>query len=189
MGCGREGPPRKTRRSWNAPGHAHEVTFSCQNRWQILSSPLAKEIVLRELDQARHRLNFALVAYVVMPEHVHLLIKPNEDKYSMARILLGIKSPSSRSIQRFLRKTRPEVVDRLRVERAPGRVEYRVWLQGGGYDRNIDNREDLATAIDYLHSNPVRRGFVGAPDEWSWSSAHAYLGTGDPPIPVDFIDW
>jgi putative transposase len=188
MGRAEEPRPRKKRKAWNTPGHAHGLTFSCQNRWQILGDDQVKDTFLRELDRARTRLNFALAAYVVMPEHVHLLIKPQEPEYSMAAIFKAIKKTSSRSIIALLRQKQPAALERLRITWPSGRIEYRVWLQGGGYDRNIVERDGLTTAVDYIHLNPVRREFVERPTDWRWSSAAAYLGGGEPPIPVDFID-
>jgi putative transposase len=65
---------RKTRKAWDQAGHAHELTFSCFRRLRLLGSDRTREWLLRSLETARSWWRFALWAYVIMPEHVHLLI-------------------------------------------------------------------------------------------------------------------
>jgi len=56
-------------------GHLHFLTFSCYRRLPLLKSVRAREIFLRELARVRDELGFHLIVYVVMPAHVHLLIR------------------------------------------------------------------------------------------------------------------
>ena len=65
---------------------------------------------------------------------------------------------------------------KLSVKRDDGTTEYRFWQAGGGYDRNVVEQDTLRTMIDYIHSNPVRRGLVDRPEDWTWSSARWYAG-------------
>jgi putative transposase len=55
-------------------GHLHFITFSYYRRLPLLGSTRARNVFVRTLDQVRHEHGFKLVGYVVMPEHVHLLI-------------------------------------------------------------------------------------------------------------------
>jgi putative transposase len=66
------------------------------------------------------------------------------------------------------------------------------WQSGGGYDRNIDSGRTLLEMIDYIHLNPVRRGFVARAEDWKWSSAQQLLTEANPtpvvdPIPPDWL--
>ncbi len=64
-----------------------------------------------------------------------------------------------------------------------GRVTYRFWQRGGGYDRTLTNAATIANAIDYIHLNPVRDGLCQRPEDWVWSSAQEHLK-----IRRDFLD-
>ena len=180
-----DGTVRKTRRSLNIAGHAHELTFCCYRRLPLLSKERTCRWFLEALDNARTRWDMELWAYVIMPEHVHLLLLPRQADYRMANILKAIKQPISRRAIRFLRDNAPDWLPRLEVVRPSGRREYRFWQQGGGYDRNIDNAETAWASADYIHHNPVRRGLVNGAIDWPWSSAREYAGMEGALLRVD----
>lgn len=76
MGCSSPMPEPLTR--IYGLHHLHFITFSCYQRRPLLESAESRNVLVYGLDQVRHEYNFKLVGYVVMPEHVHLLIsEPN----------------------------------------------------------------------------------------------------------------
>ena len=85
----------------------------------------------------------------------------------------------------YLKGHAPEWLERLKVVWPDGRAEHRFWQQGGGYDRNMFERETIGASVDYLHNNPVRRGLVVQPTDWPWSSARFYAGWTDVPLRMD----
>ena len=170
---------RKTRRRYNVPGEAHALTFSCFHRQAFLSRDRTRDWLLAAMDTARRRLRFDLWAYVIMPEHVHLLILPLDDPYSISRILSGIKTPVARRAVAYVRKHRPAGLGRMRDAQPNGKVSYRFWQRGGGYDRNLTAPSIIHAEIDYIHANPVRRGLVEHPADWPWSSARHFEGQSD----------
>jgi putative transposase len=176
---------RERVRSYNIPGHAHELTFSCFHRLPLLSRDRTRQWFLDALGKAREKLNLLLWAYVVMPEHVHLLLYPNEPNYEMRLIRTALKVPVTRPALAWLRENAPEFLDRLRDEQPNGKVSYRFWQRGGGYDRNVTDPLALRNMIDYIHMNPVRRGLVARPTDWPWSSARFYAGENDVLLPMD----
>ena len=104
---GRTTPHRKLRRSWNEPGHAHELTFSCYRRWPLLSKDLTRSWFVEALDRARQRWNLALWAYVIMPEHAHVLLHPRDPAYEISSILKSSKQPVSQRAMAYLRRHNP----------------------------------------------------------------------------------
>jgi putative transposase len=96
---------QKQVRSYNTPGHAHELTFSCFHRLPLLSRDRTRQWFLDALDAARHRLNLALWAYVIMPEHVHVIVCPREPVYQVRLIRTALKVPVQRKALAFLRPT------------------------------------------------------------------------------------
>jgi putative transposase len=176
---------RKQVRTYNTPGHAHGLTFSCFHRLPLLNRDRTRRWFLDALDAARQRRNLALWAYVVMPEHVHVIVWPREPVYEVRLIRTALKVPVQRKALAFLRSRAPEFLDRLRDEQPNGEAHYRFWQRGGGYDRNITDPATLRTMIEYIHNNPVRRGLVARPEDWPWSSARFYEGLGDVPLQMD----
>jgi putative transposase len=173
---------RKTCKRYNTPGDAHALTFSCFGRQPLLSSDRSKEWFLRSLSAARTKHRFALWAYVLMPEHVHLVIFPEHDPYSISDILSAIKQPVTRQALKYVRAHAPDALPRMRDERAHGKVSHRFWQRGGGFDRNLVKPEAVHATIDYVHANPVRRGLVACPEDWAWSSARFFAGRTDVPL-------
>jgi putative transposase len=178
-------PIRRSNRSYNIAGHAHELTFSCFQRLPLLNKDQSRQWFVQALDKARHRRQFLLWAYVIMPEHVHIVIWPTEQQYEMRLIRTALKTPVQRKALAYLRHYAPGFLERLKDRQPNGKIHYRFWQRGGGYDRNIVEPETVRTMIDYIHNNPVRRGLVSQPTDWPWSSARFYAGMADVPILMD----
>lgn len=175
---------RKTRVAWNEAGHAHELTFSCFQRLPLLSKDRTREWFIESLDRIRRQYPMELWAYVIMPEHAHLLIWPTHDPYSISSILKSLKQPVARQALDYLHATAPGWLKNLQVVRA-GKVGHRFWQEGGGYDRNILDEHVAWTCVEYIHANPVRRGLVEHPTDWPWSSARSYAGMEDVMLRID----
>lgn len=163
------------RRNYNDAGHAHELTFSCYHRIPFFKSAEYSRWMVESIESARKKIGFDLWAYVVMPDHVHLLIHPRETMYDIASIRWKIKSDVAARIIEDLDLRGAELLERM-TRRRGSKSERLVWQSGGGYDRNIDNPTTLMKCIDYLHLNPVRKNFVSKASEWEWSIAAWFEG-------------
>jgi len=130
-------------------GQFHFLTFSCYRRRPYLSAPVAMELFEDALERVRRRYQFVVAGYVVMPEHVHLLL--NEPR----RALL------SKAIQAV----------KLSVAL---RSQERPFWQAHYYDFNVSGHEKYLEKLRYIHRNPVRRGLVAKPEDWKWSSFRHY---------------
>jgi putative transposase len=179
--------PRKYKRvrSYNEPGHGHELTFSCFHGLPLLSKDRSRSWFVSAMRCARRDLQLSLWAYVIMPEHVHLLFWPQQTEYKIARIRSGLKLPVATKALRFLRRTASSFLEKLKYAQPNGVVHYRFWQRGGGYDRNVIEPGTLWQMIEYIHNNPVRRGLVNVATEWVWSSARFYAGIRPVPIEMD----
>jgi putative transposase len=165
----------RNRRTYNEPGHAHELTFSCYRRYEFLRAERACLWLADAIQEARAELQIALWAYVFMPEHVHLIVQPRRVCYEIAPILKAIKEPVGRRSAWFLAKHAPHWLPRI-TQRRGRRVERHFWQPGGGCDRNVYTSRALRAMIDYIHLNPVRRGLVERTRDWRWSSAAWFEG-------------
>jgi len=164
------------------PGHAHELTFSCYKSLPLLSQEVYCKILGVAIEMARGKHRFDLWAYVFMPEHVHLLIHPRDEIYSISHILQTIKQSTARKAIYYLRRNDPSGLHLLATGQKYS--PYHFWQDGGGYDRNIIATETLILAVNYIHANPVRKGLAKSPDDWMWSSAREWSG-GVGPVHID----
>lgn len=134
-------------------GDLHFVTFSCYRRNPHLASVAARSRFEAALEHTRAKHRFLVIGYVVMPEHVHLLVGEPE-KAALATALHALKlSVSKLSPQRPFRQSRY-------------------------YDFNVFSGRKQVEKLRYIHRNPVKRGLVKEPMDWAWSSFRHYA-TGE----------
>jgi putative transposase len=126
-------------------GNFHFLTFSCFHRRPYLNTVAARQIFETCLESIRRRYQVVIAGYVVMPEHVHLLLSEPQ------RGLLA------RSVQA------------LKLAVASQSVERPFW-QPRYYDFNVHSEKKRLEKLHYIHQNPVERGLVEKPQDWLWSS-------------------
>lgn len=178
---------RKRLKTYNIPGHAHELTFSCFHRQPLLTKSRTCRWLVDAMEAARTEQGLCLWAYVIMPEHVHILFWPKEAVYDIARIRTALKAPVTRKALKHLRENAPVFLEKLADRRPDGTIHYRFWQRGGGYDRNVIEPGTLEVMIEYIHNNPVRRGLVMKATDWVWSSARFWSGDFNVPIRMDAL--
>jgi putative transposase len=174
--------------AYNDAGHAHELTFSCYQRFPFLSKDRTCQWLADAIAEARDELRFSCWAYVFMPDHVHLIVHPHDRVYDASEFLRRIKEPVGRRAVAYLRREAPEWLEKIRVQHGK-RVEHHFWQPGRGHDRNIVNTQTLQRMIDYVHLNPVRKGLVEHARDWKWSSAGWFEGRPLNDLKPDPIPW
>jgi putative transposase len=174
------------RTSYNLSNHVHHLTYSCFHRQQLLTSDDLRLMLLESWNEAREVGKFMVWAYVIMPEHVHLLICPREEDYALDKILRLLKEGFTRRVVGYWQAHSPDLLSRIHCLRGQ-RMVNRFWQDGGGYDRNLYEWKTIRKTIDYIEWNPVRRKLVANPTDWPWSSARARSGRKDVPFYIDEI--
>ena len=170
---------RKKVKHVHEPGHLHELTFSCYRRLPLLTNDDWRRRLSVSIDAAGQEVNMRLVAFVFMPDHVHLLVDPRDHSPSISLYLARLKQPFSKEIKDILVKKPGPLLKRLIVQERPGKTCFRFWQEGPGFDRNLFSAEAIQASLDYIHTNPVKRGLCRCAMDWKWSSASFYLA--DPP--------
>jgi putative transposase len=165
----------KRRRRFDNEHTPRELTFSCYKGYKFLNSGRTRKWFVEALEGARLKWPVDLWAWVLMPEHVHLIVMPRESGVPVGLFQGAVKEQVARKAIQWLEKHAPEWIPRI-TAREGARHRRRFWQPGGGYDRNIDDLGTLQNMIDYMHLNPVRRGLVQKAVDWSWSSARWYAG-------------
>lgn len=116
-----------------------------------MKTPSVSKMVVDALEfgESQRRL-YRMLAYVVMSNHVHLLIETAKPNQKITRLLKGY---TARCVNRFL-----------------GRTGQALW-QDESFDHWVRNPTELARIIQYIEYNPVKAGLVQKPEDWPWSSA------------------
>ncbi|MBN2133541.1 MAG: transposase [Sedimentisphaerales bacterium] len=179
-----ERPHRKRCKRYNIEGQPHCLTFSCFRGQPFLLHEQARGWMAEALSAERRQGLYDLWAYVLMPEHVHLVLLPHGET-TISRILASVKSSVAKRALRWAKENSPALLQRMAHRTSNAGCHYRFWLRGGGYDRNLRSVHDIYEKIKYTHANPVRRGLVAAPEDWYWSSCRAWQTGEDIPIVID----
>lgn len=156
---------------YHETGALHFITWSCHGRQPLLGSPERRDLLPKVLEQMRNRHRFVVVGFVVMPEHVHLLI---------SEPLIGSVSSAISAVKLgFTRRI---------LSKDPTGADFgqHFWMKRY-YDFNVFSEPKIAEELHYMHQNPVARGLVERPEQWNWSSFRAYA-SGDSGI-VQVNDW
>lgn len=131
-------------------GDFHFLTFSCHSRRPYLDNSSVRDLFEKVLEQTRRRYVFFVFGYVIMPEHVHLLVSEPR-RATLGRAIQALKTSVSRQSS-----PRPFRLPRY-------------------YDFNVFSGDKRTEKLKYMHRNPVARGLVNRPEDWRWSSFRHYL--------------
>jgi putative transposase len=153
-------------------GDLHFITFSCRERLPLLGACGARNTFVAVLNEVRTEYEFRLVGFVVMPEHVHMVVgEPKNGNPS--DVMLSLKE----RVSFRLNPVRAGIRVKTAHVGADSEAEYAFW-QKRFYDFNVWSSGKLEQKLDYMHRNPVKRGLVKHPKDWPWSS-WGYYEKGD----------
>jgi putative transposase len=130
----------------------HFITFSCYRRKPFLEKNSSKDTVEEILEKTRQERGLCIAAYVLMPEHLHLLTD----------------EPVNGTLATFIQIFKQRVSRRLKPA-----SEERFWTIRY-YDFNVHNEEKRIEKMRYIHRNPVKRGLAAHPEDYRWSSFNHY---------------
>jgi len=154
----------------------------------VLTSPVYFGAIIESLKYCRMKKGLRLHGYVIMPNHMHTIVSAANG--SLSGIIRDYKRFTSQRIsslleadgnQRFLRYFRT-------VARREGRGNtYKIW-QGGSHPELIVSQGFFLQKLNYVHENPVRKGYVDRPEHWVYSSARNYYLNDHSVIHVDILE-
>lgn len=150
---------------WQQDGDDHFLTFSCYQRKPFLGSSAAKHVFLHQLEQLRERHDFSVFEYVLMPEHVHLLVSEPKGIF-LADVVRALKGETSRVLK----------------------GEHKHFWQKRYFDFNVLSWDKRVEKLKYMHRNPVKRELVATPAEYPWSSFNRYASGIESIVQLD-TEW
>lgn len=139
------------------------VFISCvtRNRHPYLREDTDIELYFETLHKVQKIKPFRLLAYVILPDHFHWLIKPDDEVGNFSKILHSFKRNFTLNYKKAHDISAP----------------LKLW-QSRFWDHVIRNEDDLENHINYTHWNPIKHGFVHRPEDWRWSSYQHWLKNG-----------
>jgi putative transposase len=152
-------------------GHLHFLTFSCYRRLALLRTERARNHFVEELAKVRAEYDFRLIGFVVMPNHVHLLIS-EPSKRTVSTVVQMLKQRVSQKIR--IKKNESEE-GQLALGAEEKVEEARSFWQPRFYDFNVYSTGKIKEKLNYMHANPVIRGLVKHPKDWLWSGWSFYV--------------
>lgn len=157
-------------------GRARFITFSTHRNLPILTNNLFREIIVEETIVICRQLGIRLLAYVVMSEHVHLVLILPED-VELGPAIGELKKATAKRILSSIRRQNGSLLGRLKVVRN-SIPKTAIWKRRC-YDHNCRSSEAVWRKVRYCHWNPVKRGLVKEPGQWRWSSYRYYQDLSD----------
>ncbi len=140
---------------YQTSGHDHFITFTCYHRFPYLNNDHARTVFEQTLEALRQRHQFYVFGYVLMPDHVHLLLSEPK-RHLLSDTLRALKTQTSRQLK----------------------GERKQFWQTRYYDRNIITQTEFVEKLRYIHRNPVEDGLAEKPEDWPWSS-YRHRQTGE----------
>jgi putative transposase len=166
-------------------GHIYYITTVVYDRLPIFTCPSFITPLYDSLNYYRHKQEFKLLGYVIMPDHIHLILWPF-GQATVSEIMRDYKKFTSR---RIIRQAEVEQMGAWtaafeQAGQQTGRSRNKVW-QDSYWDVNIYTERFLRQKLNYVHRNPVRAGLVEMPEEYVYSSYRNYVNGEDWLIEVD----
>jgi REP element-mobilizing transposase RayT len=152
----------------------HFLTMTVMQWIPLFTNPEIVSIIFESLRFVQKERNVTLYAYVIMEHHLHLIASAPE----LRKTVKEFKSFTARAVIDYLEgRTAVHLLEKLKNAKLHHKTksEYQVW-QEGSHPEEIHSEKMLLQKIDYIHDNPVRRGYVDEPKCWRYSSARNYGG-------------
>ncbi len=154
--------------------YPHYMTATINNWLPLFTRPETMNIVLNSWRFLQQQCGFELFGYVILENHLHLIARSENLGKDMQRF----KSYTAKEILTFLQiRKATRLLRQLAFFKRPHKTDstYQVWEEGN-HPQLIESAAVLRQKLDYIHQNPVKRGYVDLAEHWRYSSARNYAG-------------
>jgi putative transposase len=153
--------------------HPHFMTCTAINWIPIFSDPQHVQILLNSFHFLQHHQRILLHGYVIMENHLHFIASASD----LSQQVASFKSFTARSLIDYLKQRNGQHwLSQLKSGKIIHKTDqtYQLW-QEGSHPQAILDEDTLQQKLEYMHNNPVRRGYVDEPAHWRYSSSRCYL--------------
>ena len=157
-----------------APDQPHFVTCTVLEWLPVFTRPETVDILLDSLRFLQVNAGLKVYAWVVLENHLHLVVQA----LGLGEVLRRFKSWTAHELIRLLTERGVHAyLDRLAFAKRAHKTdrEHQFW-QEGAHPEQIGSVDMMRQKVDYIHFNPVKRGYVDRPEQWRYSSVRVYLG-------------
>ena len=169
------------------PDHLYFVTTTAVQHRHLFGCDMMKRLIVDSLDCMRLRKRFRLYNFVVMPNHLHLIIQCRAED-PLAACLRDLKNHiADRLVRHYRVESNQPVLDSLAsAVTRPDRQRYKVW-EGSYTAKDVLSPGFLRQKMTYIHNNPCQShwNLVERPEDYIWSSARFHLLEEPGIIPLD----
>ena len=148
---------------------SHFVTFTCYHRRRGFETPCVYELFIHVLEEMRCHFALCVYGYLVMPEHVHLLLSEPQ-RGLLADAIHYLKLSFAK---RLVAQVRAPLLG-ANLGSSSQHLASGVFWQKRYYDRNVRDEREFVEKLRYIHRNPVKAGLCNLPEDWQWSSFRHY---------------
>ena len=164
------------------PGRAYFLTCTIVEWLPVFTTAACCDVIVHSLEYCRRHKNLKIYAWVILDNHLHAILAAPD----LSAVLRDFKSFTARELLTQVAAERREwLLDQLRYRRAAHKpTRHQVWQEGSHPQAILDDAM-MGQKLEYLHNNPVKRGYVSSPEHWRYSSAHEWLGGALPVLRCD----
>lgn len=158
--------------------HLSFVTTTCNKFIPLIEPNAVKDLLLDSLKFCNKKYNASIVAYALMPEHLHLLLYFHEET-KLIEYMRDFKKYTSTFIRKYRDDQQPEILEQIRHDKDG--VKFKVWMDRFD-DVILYTSRVCYIKLNYVNNNPKKRGLCEYPEDYEYCSAGFYRGIDDPKI-------
>ena len=156
------------------PTHPHFLTCTILNWLPIFTRKESVDLIIQSLKYLQKEENLKLYAYVILENHIHLIVQSDD----VSRSMRHFKSFTAKELLKLLQGENAEtLLKQFQFYKKAHKKDrtYQIWQEG--YQPKLIQTDDMMiNKINYIHHNPVKRGYVDEAKHWRYSSARDYEG-------------
>jgi len=162
------------------------ITSTIVDWYPVFTNVSYFNTIIQSLQYCRINKGLRIYAYVVMLDHLHLIVLVDGDSSNLSNVIRDIKRYTSREISNQLKREGKKQSLQIFCQAAGCSHKFKIW-QKGFHPKGIFNERFCLEKLNYIHDNPVRKGYVIHPEHWYYSSASCYAGSANVPLQIDNI--
>jgi len=173
----------RSRYAVREPERAHFITSTIVDWLPVFTTPACCDILAGSLAFCQREKGLKLYAWVIMENHIHAVVHADD----LSRVMADLKKfTAGKLLDQLASERRTWLLDLLAAGKAEHKTRstWQLW-QEGYHPQAIYSDQTMQQKIEYIHANPVRRGWVASAEHWRYSSAHEWLAGSLPVLQCD----
>jgi putative transposase len=173
----------------------HFITLSIVGWVDLFTRQECRDIMIESFKYCQKNKGLVINAYVIMSNHIHMIIRANENSDGLSAIIRDMKKHTSKELLKWVRESNKEsrkewleVVFKYHAKYNSNNKNYQIWQQNN-QPKVCLHPKFIAQKIDYIHNNPVAAGIVDRPEDYLYSSARNYLDIEHAILKVSVLDF